>query len=216
MLPAQRFHVTPRNVAAYDEGALPTPLFPIFPGLVGETLPSAVLSMPTAEVQTEDEDNRFVATLCDQCMRRIASLFDVRVETQEEFVARNVPRSHSHHREVPAPMPIRMSDPIADGIRSVIADGIRSVAGSGNSTLEMIKAAERTSQGKVVTQYPNKPDPNSGGLVQQFRTPEAHGASAPPSGTEQSGEKAPEMNSWKPLQGDGGDDGVAAAVDVSK
>jgi len=173
VLPAQRFHAEPRSVepAAYEGGAFP-PMIPFFPGPVGAAFPPSALSptslsnaaaqLPSADAAEapEEEDNRFVATLCDQCMRRVAGLFDVKVETQEEYVARSL---HHAYREPLQPLP-----PSPTSVRSPAS--ARPPASAG-----VDRASGYGMIGKVVAQFPNEPPaPNSGGLVQQFPTPQPH------------------------------------------
>lgn len=100
VVPDRRFIVAPHTVEpVLYEAAATLPLAPVFPGPVGAAFPPAAFPMPlpipVADGVEElgavvpESEVRWVATLCDQCIRRIGGLFDLKLETPEEITARH-------------------------------------------------------------------------------------------------------------------------------
>ena len=113
VLPPERFHVTEREVASPLYIPMPPPPhgialppLPFFPGPVGAAFPPAAFPMPmpispgaSSPEPIHEDEGRWTVSLCDQCARRIAALFDLHLETLEEHqskLARQAP---------PAPLP---------------------------------------------------------------------------------------------------------------
>ena len=123
VLPAQRFHVAPRAVEpVLYEGMpmFPGMPMPSFPGPVGAAFPPSAFPMPiplsglsgsvagpdSVTPSEEGLEDRWIGTLCDQCMRRIAGLLDLKLETHEEVLARNEKLSRDAMRRAePTPLP---------------------------------------------------------------------------------------------------------------
>jgi hypothetical protein len=191
VLPEQRFHVAPRTVEpVLYEGApafpgMSLPL-PSFPGPVGAAFPPAAFPMPMPSALSpepiaaseEEDENRWVATLCDQCMRRIAGLFDLKLETHEEALARSAreaeSRSRSHAQMRPDP-----------GVLSSLKG-------------EMVA--------QYPTRPPHS-EPGPGGLVEQFPTPKPYvpGAADPSAPIESQGRPVAEPGKdFRPMTPDDG------------
>ena len=101
VVPDRRFIVAPRTVepVLYEAMAGTHLPMPVFPGPVGAAFPPAAFPMPVpipvAEVveglaaPAPENEVRWTATLCDQCIRRIGGLFDLKLETPEEITSRH-------------------------------------------------------------------------------------------------------------------------------
>lgn len=173
VLPDQRFHVAPRAIEPVLYEGMPVfpggvPM-PSFPGPVGAAFPPSAFPLPipspVVDPEVPEEEDRWIATLCDQCMRRIAGLFDLKLETHEEFLARGAREAESRSR---AHAQMRPDSGVLSSLKG-----------------EMIA--------QYPTRPPHS-EPGPGGLVEQFPTPKPYvpGAADPSAPAESQGRSVAE------------------------
>ena len=158
----------PADPLLYAPIHAPAPDFP-FPGPVGATFPPAAFPMmpgmppvfdPAHAASEEEEDERWSAAVCDGCMRRIAGLFGLWLETPEEGAARRAPPR--------APPDVR--SPISEAVLSSL---------KGEVVAQYPTRPPRSEGGGLVEQFPT-PKPHQGDPKAPVSEPDADDAAPEP------------------------------------